>query len=157
MWWFQEYGDFFAVFKIKNFSKFWINLVDEALSAQVSFGSYLNSLFKTTIVSFILQFLTHNSPEHGCDALNCTLWLMWVMLLWFCSQFCKWIGWVGLVIDVGASWDDCITYFENVVRERPERMSYVCVLRYLGMSRKNGHSPKKIGRPLWTFPKTAHI
>ena len=43
------------------------------LSLQVSFGSYLNSLFKTTIVSFILQFLTHNSPEHGCDALNCTL------------------------------------------------------------------------------------
>ena len=69
----RVWGLYAAVRKIKNFSKFWINLVDEAFSAQVSFGSYLNSLFKTTIVSFILQFLTHNSPEHGCDALNCTL------------------------------------------------------------------------------------
>ena len=67
------WGFYAAVYKIKNISKFWINLVVEAFSAQVSFGSYLNSLFKTTIVSFILQFLTHNSPEHGCDALNCTL------------------------------------------------------------------------------------
>ena len=93
MLWFQEYRDFMQ----QSVSKFWINLVYEFLSAQVSFGSYLNSLFKTTIVSFILQFLTHNSPEHGCDALNCTLWLMLVMLLWFCSQVCKWIGMTALL------------------------------------------------------------
>ena len=115
MLWFQEYRDFMQQSaRSKTFQNVGSILLMK-LSLQVSFGSYLNSLFKTTIVSFILQFLTHNSPEHGCDALNCTLWLMWVMLLWFCSQFCKWIGWVSLVIDDGASWDDWIIYFENVV------------------------------------------
>ena len=49
MLWFQEYRDFMQ----QSVSKFWINLVYEFLSAQVSFGSYLNSLFKTTIVSLL--------------------------------------------------------------------------------------------------------
>ena len=50
-----------------------INLVGLS-SMQLSFGSYLNSLFRMAIVSFILQFLTHNSPEHRwADALNCTV------------------------------------------------------------------------------------
>ena len=72
MWWFQEYRDFMQQSARSQTFQNVGSILLMKLSLQVSFGSYLNSLFKTTIVSFILQFLTHNSPEHGCDALNCT-------------------------------------------------------------------------------------
>ena len=101
--------------KIKNFSKFWINLVDEAFSA--SFVQFLSKFIVQDDYCLFYSSISYaqfTGTRMWCTELHFVTHVSHALVILFTILQMNWVSW-PIVIDVGASWDDCITYFENVV------------------------------------------